>query len=242
MVEPMQARPKKGVKHHLKRARRASFALVAAPCVLIMGVSATIGASAETNAPSAGDVQATVSPMLRINEPILSVEPAKPYQITENDLVEVRVYQQDDLTTRSRIGPDGTITIPLLGAVSIKGKTVEEASSHIRGLLAKDYLVNPQVSVTIEEHAQRFFTVLGEVNRPGTYELPRGQPLTLLQAIAMGGGFTRIGAPGSVSIIREVGGQRKVFKIDAGAMAKNPKARPFEVLPFDTVMVGERLF
>lgn len=238
----MQARMKMRANDQARAERRTAFALATTLCLLITSISTAIGASEDTNAPAAVDGQATVSPMLRINEPILSVETSKPYQITENDLVEVRVYQQDDLTTRSRIGPDGTITIPLLGAVSIKGKTVEEASSHIRGLLAKDYLVNPQVAVTIEEHAQRLFTVLGEVNRPGTYEMPRGQPLTLLQAIAMGGGFTRIGAPGSVSIIREVGGQRKVFKIDAGAMAKNPKARPFEVLPFDTVMVGERLF
>ena len=94
--------------------------------------------------------------------------PAKTtYALSPNDLVLVKVYRHDDLETKLRVASDGTATFPLLGTVNLGGKTLEEASAHIRDLLSKDYLVNPQVTITMLEYSKRRFTVLGQVQKPG---------------------------------------------------------------------------
>jgi protein involved in polysaccharide export with SLBB domain len=162
--------------------------------------------------------------------------------LASDDLVEIKVYQQPDLETKARIDQDGSMTMPLLGTIKISGKTVEEARVMIHDLLAKDYLVNPQVSITVVEYAKHSFTILGEVQRPGTYEIPSGGSFTLLQAIAFAGGYTRIGSPGKVAVQRIENGQKKVYNLDAGAMAKDENVKAFLVLPNDTINVGERFF
>ena len=167
---------------------------------------------------------------------------AKAYRLAPNDMVEVKVYRQTDLDTRARVAEDGTVTMPLLGSINIGGKTVEEARGMIRDLLAKDYLVDPQVSLAVVEYAKRLFTVMGEVQRPGTYEMLPDQPVNLLQAIAMAGGFTRLGAPGKVVVRRLERGQKKVYRLDAAAMAQDEKIEPFPILAGDTITVGERVF
>jgi polysaccharide export outer membrane protein len=169
------------------------------------------------------------------------VEPTV-HLLVPDDLVEIKVYQQPDLETKARIDRDGTVTMPLLGSVRISGKTDEQARALIHDLLARDYLVNPQVSVTVVEYAKRSFTILGEVQRPGTYEIPSGESITLLQAIAFAGGYTRIGSPGKVIVQRIEDGQKKIYNLDAGAMAKEEKVKPFEVLPDDSITVGEKFF
>jgi protein involved in polysaccharide export with SLBB domain len=172
--------------------------------------------------------------------PAASNAPA--YRLTANDLIEVKVFRQPDLDTRARVAENGSVTMPLLGSINIGGKTAEEARVMIRDLLNKDYLVDPQVSLAIVEYAKRLFTVMGEVQRPGTYEMPPDQPVNLLQAIAMAGGFTRLGAPSKIAVQRIEDGQKKIFILDAAAMAQDEKANPFPILPGDTITVRERVF
>jgi len=124
----------------------------------------------------------------------------------------------------------------------VTGKTVAQARELIRDLLAKDYLANPQVTVSVLEYGKSLFTVLGEVQKPGSYEIPPDQSYHLLQAIAVAGGYTRLGAPGRVSVQRMQGSQKQVFRLDAGAMAKNPNVSLFMILPGDTITVGEKIF
>jgi polysaccharide export outer membrane protein len=164
------------------------------------------------------------------------------YVLTPNDVVEMRVYQEDDLLTKARIAQDGTVTIPLIGVVQIGGKTVEEATRLIRDLFDKDYLVNPQVTITVLEYAKRRFTVLGQVQKPGTYEIPGEEKVTLLQAIAMAGGYTRLANPSRITVSRTVGGQKATLVLDGKALALDPSAKPFLVMPDDVITVAERIF
>jgi polysaccharide export outer membrane protein len=164
----------------------------------------------------------------------------KVYVLTPNDVIDVKVYQEDDLETRGRVAKDGTLTLPLVGVVKVGGKTVEQASLYIQQLYGKDFLVNPQVGVTILEYAKRNFSVLGQVQRPGSYEIPIEESIDLIRAIAMAGGYTRIGNPSKITVQRKVGDETKIFKLDAEAMAKDKNAKPFEILPEDTVTVGEK--
>src|SRR5438093_3232719 len=101
-----------------------------------------------------------------------SASPPRTYILSPNDLVQVKVYRQDDLESKLRIAQDGTSAFPLLGTIQLGGKTVEEAARYMHELLAKDYLVDPQVSITVLEYAKRRFTVLGQVQKPGAYEIP----------------------------------------------------------------------
>jgi polysaccharide export outer membrane protein len=127
------------------------------------------------------------------------------------------------------------------GQVKIGGKTIEEATTVITRLFDDGYLVNPQVSITVLEYAKRRFTVLGQVQRPGTYEMPGEESINLLQAISMAGGYTRIGAPWKITLQRTVNDEQRVFKLDAEAMSKDRNAKPFEIMPDDTITVGEKL-
>jgi protein involved in polysaccharide export with SLBB domain len=162
------------------------------------------------------------------------------YVLRPGDVVQVKVYQEDDLTSVSRIGKDGTITIPLLGSVKVVSNSLEQATIIIRDLLAKDYLVDPQVNLNVTEYARRRFTVLGQVQKPGTYDMPADEAVSLLQAIATAGGYTRIANSHRITVQRVVGSEKKLVRLDAEALAVDKKEKPFEILPDDVIVVGEK--
>jgi len=162
------------------------------------------------------------------------------YILRQGDVVTVKVYQEDDLASVSRIGNNGAITMPLLGSVKVVSNSLEKATLIIRDLLAKDYLVDPQVTLNVTEFAKRRFTVLGQVQRPNTYDMPADDSVSLLQAIATAGGYTRIGNPRKITVQRTVGTDNQVIKLDAEAMALNKKEKPFLILPDDVIVVGEK--
>jgi len=173
-----------------------------------------------------------------INPAATAVSPE--YILRPGDVVQVKVYQEEDLASVSRIGKDGNISLPLVGSVNVVGNTVEKATTAIRGLLAKDYLVNPRVTLTVVEFAKRRFTVLGQVQHSGTYDMPPDDSVSLLQAIATAGGYTRIGDASKITVQRTVGTESKVFKLDADAIARSKTEKNFDILPDDVIVVGEK--
>jgi polysaccharide biosynthesis/export protein len=134
------------------------------------------------------------------------------------------------------------VMLPLLGQVKISGLSVVEASALIQQLYNKDYLVNPQVNLIVEHFAERRFAVLGQVQKPGSFEFPQNESMNLLEAIAIAGGYTRLGAPSKVDVKRIENGSPKIYHLDAAKMSKDGKKGPFEVLPDDIITVGERTF
>ena len=164
------------------------------------------------------------------------------YLLAPNDLVTVTVFEEDDLLTKARVGNDGTISVPLIGSVKIGGKPVDEAARIIRTRLAKGYLVNPQVNVAVIEFAKRLVTVLGQVQKGGTFEFPNQGPLDLLQAIGLAGGYSPKADPAKIVVKRQVNGKDVIFKLNGKALAARKDTRPFEILPGDTVTVAESIF
>lgn len=164
------------------------------------------------------------------------------YILAPNDLVSIKVFQEDDLDSKLRISKDGTITFPLIGAVNIGGKSPQEGATVIRNLLAKRFLRNPQVSLTVIEYAKRRFTVLGQVQRPGVYSMPDRDSLMLLQAIGMAGGYTRNADAAKITLKRTSGGKETVFKLNAKNMANQGTATGFEIQTDDVITVGESIF
>ena len=164
------------------------------------------------------------------------------YILSPNDIVLVKVFEDPDLDSQHRISQDGTINFPLIGIVQISGRTVTQAASTIRDRLLKGYLRNPQVRVNVIQYASRRITVLGQVQKPGSYVLPNEERVDLLQAIAMAGGFTRLADEGRVLVRRNVNGVDTILKVNAHAETKNSSSQLFEVQPDDRITVRERIF
>jgi polysaccharide export outer membrane protein len=164
------------------------------------------------------------------------------YVLSANDLVKLTVFQENDLETTVRVSKDGTVTFPLIGAVRIGGRTPQDAAKIVRDLLAKDFLVNPQVNLTVMEYSKRRFIVLGQVQRPGAFDMPDRDSVRLLQAIGMAGGYTRIADPGKITVKRTSNGKESLFKLNAKRMASGDASGEFEILAGDVITIGESMF
>jgi polysaccharide biosynthesis/export protein len=181
--------------------------LLAASLVLLAaGVAAAQAPPRPTPSPSP-----TPSPW-RAAPPPLTASPAVPaspaptpapeYRLGAGDVLEVIVFGNDELTRTTTVQTTGSISLELLGEVPVAGLTVSEAKQKLTSLLARDFLVNPQVDVKIKEYQSQFVTVLGEVNSPGRKGL-RGRT-KLVDVLVDAGGFTPR-ASGEVSITRAEG-------------------------------------
>jgi polysaccharide export outer membrane protein len=164
------------------------------------------------------------------------------WRLGPNDVISVTVFQEDDLKTKTIIDTNGMVMLPLLGQVGIGSMTVAEASALIQRLYNKDYLVNARVNLVIESFAERRFSVLGQVQRPGSFEIPQNASVDLLEGIAMAGGFTRLGAPSKVVVRRMEKGSPRIYHLDADLLSRDPSQKSFEITPNDVITVGERTF
>jgi polysaccharide export outer membrane protein len=181
---------------------------------------------------------------------LLFAEPVSPdsissidnYRLAPDDVLQVRVFREEDMDTSVRIARDGTVTLPLIGIVQLGGKTANEAGAIVRDLLDRDYIVHPQVTVTVLEFTRQTFTILGQIQKPGSYKIPSQGTFTLLQAVGRGGGYTRIANPGNVTVKRQAGGRETLLKVNAKTIAKANGEQPFVILPGDTITIGESIF
>jgi polysaccharide export outer membrane protein len=170
------------------------------------------------------------------------VYPAE-YKVDSGDVILITVYEQSDLTTKARVNSKGEISFPFLGNIYIKGLTVDEVEAKIRGLLEKDYLVDPQVTVFIEDYRTEKVFVMGFVNKPGEYELFKDRPTTMLEAITMAGGFKEGAAQNGTKIIRIENGEEVTIPIRVTDITnKGDKAKDIAVKPGDIIVVPESFF
>jgi polysaccharide export outer membrane protein len=111
------------------------------------------------------------------------------YVVGEGDVLKVMVYDHPDLTTIVRVSGGGTIAFPLIGLIQVKGLNVDQIAQKVADQLSKGYVVRPQVSVFIEEFRSKKVTIIGEVGRPGLYELSGST--SLMELISQAGGLTQ---------------------------------------------------
>ena len=164
------------------------------------------------------------------------------YRLSANDLIYVKVFQEDDLNSTLRVAEDGTIIFPLIGSVKIGGQSVASATRTIHDLLDARFLVNPQVTLTVLGYANRHITVLGKVQKPGDYNLRDQGSVSLLQAVGMAGGFTRLANSANIIVKRQVDGEEKILHLNGKTMASDNRSDPFVIVPGDTITVTERFF
>jgi len=160
------------------------------------------------------------------------------YILASGDTLDLMVYREPDLGMRSKIARDGRVQLPLLGEVKVAGMSVRDAQEHIRKLYDADYLVDPQIYLNIASYTQRKITVIGQVSRPGSYELQGNESLGILEAIGMAGGFTRIADTKNVVVKRRTGEKVETVKVNTKRL-ESPEGGSFQVLPGDILTVGE---
>lgn len=165
------------------------------------------------------------------------------YKLRPLDTLEVRVFQEPDMTTVYKIGNNGVIILPLLNAVKVGGLTLQEAQQKIKELYEKDYLVNADVTIYIMQYAEQRVYVTGQVNKPGPVIIPGEETMTLSNAIAAAGGTTRLANTRSITVKRKLAdGTSKTFDVDLRAILNDKNTHDFNLYDGDTVDVPEAIF
>jgi polysaccharide export outer membrane protein len=155
------------------------------------------------------------------------------------DVVEIRVYQEPELSGLYLVGPEGDVVFPLCQRVRVGGETPNGAAAKLRACLAERFLRDPQVSVLVKEYNSKKVFVFGEVQKPGTFVYEEG--MSIVQAVTLAGGFTKAAAQNSTSVTRKVDGQEVKVKVQVQDIALG-RAPNFTLEPGDIVYVPERLF
>jgi polysaccharide export outer membrane protein len=151
------------------------------------------------------------------------------YKLGSGDLISVRVLGEEDLKReRVRLSDAGTLSFPVLGEIKVRGMTVGALEDYITKGLKGRYLLNPQVTVAIEEY--RNFYVNGMVEKPGGYPFSPG--LTVRKAITLAGGLKERASREKINIIRDDDPKQVARKVDLNA----------PVLPGDILTIEESFF
>jgi polysaccharide export outer membrane protein len=171
--------------------------------------------------------------------PPASTAPAGVYRIGPNDKLNIAVFQEPELSTTAdapaQVDSTGSLRLPLVGTIMAAGKTSDQVASIIAGRLASQYLKNPQVTVSVADSAPQKITVQCEVTQPGVFEVRT--KTSLLEAIALARGETRLASTNEVAVFRTVGEQRlgALFNVDAIRRGVAPDP---ELMANDVVIVG----
>jgi polysaccharide export outer membrane protein len=157
-----------------------------------------------------------------------------------SDVFAVRVFGEQDMSQEYRIAPDGTIDFPYLGRIWVQGMEPSQIADTLRDRLReREILRDPQVSVYVRELNSRRVSILGQVQRPGTF--PYEQNMTIIQAITAAGGFTPLAEQTLVRLTRNVRGSgRRSYTIPVNLIAEGRIAN-VNVAPGDVIFVPERV-
>jgi len=164
----------------------------------------------------------------------------QPGVIGPGDLLEITVYGEKGLTGLYQVSPEGIIVFPFIGNLSVVGMTNFSLAERIAEKLRNGYVRDPQVSVFVKEFNSRRVFVLGQVKNAGRIAIIHD--LSVIEAIALAGGFTNLADINNVIITRrDASGREMRLVVDIEAMLAG-KAETFRLLPGDIVFVRERFF
>lgn len=160
--------------------------------------------------------------------------------LAPGDLVTVRVWNHENLTARERVRDDGKIALPFLSDVVAEGLTPEDLATRVR-IRLREFIVDPVVTVSLEEQRRLKVSVVGEVARPGIYEFEKS--VGVLQVLAAAGGLSPYAGRDDIYVIRPDhwadgrGDPARIrFRWSALARAEG-RAGDFRLRPGDTVVV-----
>lgn len=152
----------------------------------------------------------------------------QPGQVGPGDKLKLTVFGEEDLSGQFEIDTTGSLALPLVGEVKATGLTPRELEKKLTDVLSKGYLVNPRVNIEVMNF--RPFFILGEVSKPGSY--PYVNDMTVINAIALGGGYTP----------RAKTGQVKLRRADDPSHTETWVNEETKIYPGDVIQVDERFF
>jgi len=175
--------------------------------------------------------------------PASSATPTNDYLLRPSDLLQIQIFQEEDLTREVSVSQEYTISLPLIGTVDARNRSVRQVEELIRQLYDRDYLVNPQVTLIVVRYAERSVNVIGSVNVPQAVPFPSERGLTLLDAIARAGGFNRLADRSKVSITRtDDSGVSRTFTVNAERLIDGNTANLYQLQVNDVINVPEKFF
>ncbi len=164
------------------------------------------------------------------------------YMLRPADILQIKVFKEEDLTRETSVSREYAISLPLIGTVDVRNRSVRQAEELIRQLYDRDYLVNPQVTVIVLKYAERAVNVFGMVNTPQAVPFPVERGLTLLEAIARAGGFNRYADRKKVTITRtDEKGVSTTFTVNVEKLLESQSANQWTLQADDVVYVPERI-
>ncbi len=151
------------------------------------------------------------------------------YRLGAGDIISIAVYDEKELSLdKVKLSDAGSISYPMLGEIKVKGLTVSELQQKVTAGLKGSYLINPKVTVSVDQYRDVF--VNGQVNKPGNYPYQPG--LTVRQAVSIAGGFKDRANKDNVSIVHENQNNPAAIKGEPGTL----------IAPGDTITVEESFF
>ena len=223
---------------------------------LAAGFSAGCGASLTENTPAAlsspiktGSVDPpangaspTASSVANIQKkpkatPSAAAAPANPsaYRIGTHDVLDISVFKVPELSKTVQVADNGTINLPLVGAIKATGRTAREIEGELTKKYGDKYLQNPQITVYVKEFNSQRVTIDGAVRKPGMYPLRGGT--TLLRAVALAEGIDTRTADDSIVVFRQKNGKRTAARFDIAAIRSGAAEDP-TLQSGDIVVVG----
>jgi polysaccharide export outer membrane protein len=157
------------------------------------------------------------------------------YRLAPGDLLQLKVFQVNDLERTVRVDNQGYITLPLIGSIQASGVGVAELEKQVADRYRDGYLQDPQVSLFVQEANGRRVTVSGAVDEPGIYPVI-GSNLTLQQALAQAKGVSNVASRGNVIVFRTVQGQKMIARFDLSNIEEGKAPDP-EIYGGDIVVV-----
>jgi polysaccharide biosynthesis/export protein len=190
--------------------------------------------------PGFSQAQESLTPPPGLSVPVSSTAD---YMLRPSDILQIKVFQEEDLTREVSVSREYAISLPLIGSVDVRNRSVRQAEEMIRQLYDRDYLVNPQVSVIVLKYAERAVNVIGQVNTPQAVPFPAERGLTLLEAIARAGGFNRLADRSRIKITRtDDKGVSNTFTVNAEKLLESQSANLWSLQVDDVVFVPERVW
>jgi polysaccharide export outer membrane protein len=164
-----------------------------------------------------------------------AAQDAPGYRFNAGDLVRISVWREEALDREALVQPDGTVSFPLVGQVAAAGRTADAVRDEIARRIDR-YIPEAVVTVELLEARGNKVYVIGEVAKPGEYQLAR--PITVVQAISLAGGFTPFAGTRKVRVLRSEGGSEQSLPFDYDAVADGRDiSSNIELKAGDTVIV-----
>jgi polysaccharide export outer membrane protein len=205
-------------------------------CLTLALLATTTGSIAAQSQPSVAATSAEAGKKAEAAAPSSSATVSADYEIGPGDVVAIHVWKEPELSRTLPVRPDGFLSLPLIGEIKASGFTAAQLQTEFTQQYQK-FMSNPTITVMVQEARSRRFSVMGEVQRPGSYILT--QPTTVLESLAMVGGFRNFANLKKIYVLRtgSNGSSKRIpFNYSRVIKGKDSQANIF-LQPGDTVVV-----